>query len=62
MTLAEISIRKLNFPRTMTGAAVGRSPGSFHLRIVRSLWGKVVSLERPSFNEGIKYSVNRLKE
>lgn len=32
---AETPIRELNFPRMAAGLAVGRDPGSLHLRTVR---------------------------
>lgn len=39
---------------------MGRGTGSFHLRIVGGPQGKVVSLERSSFNQGKKESVKNL--
>ena len=38
----------------MAGLAVGKGPKSFHLRIVRGPQGRLVSLERSSFNQGKK--------
>lgn len=52
--MAETPIRKFSFSRMMTGPAVGKGTGSFHLRIMRAPRGKVTSSEKPSFNQGEK--------
>lgn len=57
----DLPIRKFSFSRMTTGSAVGKGTGSFHLRIMRASWGKLMFLGKLSFNQRKKDSMSNLQ-